>query len=388
MIAAGPSHARAFRIVAAGAAWMGAVTVPGVSKSTAGVAEDPRLLWQIDGSGTATPAGDATLVYFLSQRHEVVAVARDTGTVRWRRATGDAATLTPGSRLLATDALVIAGDYNITAFEKTSGVVAWRFVPSEGYAPGLFLGDGAPDVIMAGSPQGLVYAIDPRTGRLQWTHRLNLDPETTVYAPRIVGDVVVVSFATFKQPMSGGLMGLDRLTGRERWRQTIGGTSGLASTPAASPVLAGDRGVVATRDGVLHGFDSTTGKIRWRVPPVRPALGGDGFQQDYRALAVGSAMVVAGSMTGTVVAYGLETGTTRWQSNPIGASTGFAVAVHGDTVFVPFLTGDLMALDLSTGAERWRMGGPAVGLMRPPLAVDGRLFLAGAVGGFLSYATP
>ena len=390
MMPGSSSHARAFRIVAAGAAWMGAVTVPLPVRAPAGHEPGPRLRWQVAGSGIATPIANESRVFFLSQTHEVVAIDRQTGVVVWRRPTKDEGNLTPGSRLALTGSLVIAGDYNVTTYEASTGDIAWRFVPEVGLAPGLFLGDVHDGVVTAGSASGMVYAIDAASGALLWSRRVVPSMDATVYSPRVSGDVAIVSYVAFTRLMTGGVAAFDLRTGRQLWHRTTfaSASSGPANTPSSPPVIAGAVVIVPNRDGVIYALDTRSGRIRWHAPAATPALGRDGFRQDHRALATTMGTLIAGSLTGMVTAYDVRNGRQRWSTTPMGASAGFVVGAQGETAFVPFLSGDLLALDLRTGRERWRLGGAAVGIVRPPLLIGNQLYMSGATGGYLSYALP
>src|SRR4051812_12027945 len=72
----------------------------------------PTALWQTEGEGRGRPAIDGTTAYFLSKRHEVLALDTADGAVRWRQGTREPGDSTEGSALVLSGSVVVAGDYN------------------------------------------------------------------------------------------------------------------------------------------------------------------------------------------------------------------------------------------------------------------------------------
>lgn len=49
-----------------------------------------RVIWRVEGRGVnKVPSADATTVYFGTVDHELLAIDKLNGSVRWRRSTGD-----------------------------------------------------------------------------------------------------------------------------------------------------------------------------------------------------------------------------------------------------------------------------------------------------------
>jgi outer membrane protein assembly factor BamB len=336
----------------------------------------PRLLWQVAGEGRGIPALDVSTAYFLSIRHEVVAVHRRTGAVRWRHSTGEPGQTTAGSAVSVVDDLVIAGDYNVLAFERADGTIRWRFVPSEGYGPGLYLGAATSGRVFAGSPAARLYAIDVASGRLQWSASVSAEPETTVYAPVADDAGVVAAYIVSFEPASG----------RQQWHASFPARTGPASRPAGGPLLVGGWVVAASGDGAIHGFDRRDGALVWSIPSVHEGSGGvwDVTAQDFRALARVGPTLFAGSLTGMISAYRVATRAERWRRAAVDASTSFGIGADAELVYVPHFSGELVAVDARDGRERWRLG-RTPGFRWPP-AIDGnRLYLAGSAGGFFAF---
>ena len=95
------------------------------------------VLWRVPGEGRGVPAADDTTAYFLSARHEVVAIDRRNGSIRWRRETGEPADSTLGSSVTLAGSIVVAGDYDVYGFDRSTGAARWRFSPADGYGPGI-----------------------------------------------------------------------------------------------------------------------------------------------------------------------------------------------------------------------------------------------------------
>jgi len=347
-------------------------------------------IWHIAGEGRGLPAADSSTVYFLSKRHEVLAVEATTGTLRWRQDTAEPGDATMGSVLLVAGPFVVAGDYNVIAFDRGSGLLKWRFEPRDGYAPGIYLGSAAGGLIFTGSPAGRLYAINELSGIARWSAVIANDGKTTVFAPASDNDVVIAGYTTFAAPNVGGIVALNSATGQERWRAAFPRASGpsLGTSSAGGPVLLDEVVVAASGDGTIHAFDRTEGSIRWSIPRLSGPLPGTGAapDRDFRPLTRTGRTLVAGSLTGDVVAYDLETRRERWRYSGVShGSVALGIASDDEVVYVPYLSGRLVAINVSDGSERWRMGDGNSGFSWPPLPDGDRLFAAGSKAGFFAF---
>lgn len=97
-----------------------------------------------------------------------------------------------------------------------------------------YLGASAHGAIFAGSPHGRMYALDARTGTPAWSAAIGTGP-TTVFEPISAGPAVVAAFTTFDAPNQGGIVSLDRRTGRERWRHAFTAPDGRSLAAAGGP---------------------------------------------------------------------------------------------------------------------------------------------------------
>ncbi len=380
------------------AAALGAIALPqsGATRGVAGPPPAPPVLWRVDEEGRGRPAHDARTAYFLSTHHTVVAVESATGSVRWRQPTGEPGESTQGSSLAIDGSVVVAGDYNLTAFDRQTGARRWQFVPTLGYAPGLYLGEAAGGLVLTGSPAGRLYAVEAGSGRAVWTATVVAGRATTVFPPVLDGGSVAAGYTVFDSPHTGGAVLIEAASGREVWRAAFkrAADQRLGTGSAGGPIIA-DRVVVASSgDGTVYGFDRHRGHVVWTLPPIDtiPAivrgpqpLPPTASAPDYRPLVRAGGTLVVGSLRGDVVAYDLETRRERWRYlDSSNGSVAFGMAIDGDSVYVPFVSGRHVALALSTGMERWRTARAAEGFRWPAASDGGRIFLAGEKGGLIA----
>ena len=162
---------------------------------------------------------------------------------------------------------------------------------------------------------------------------------------------------------------LERATGQQIWRQRVAGPV------AGGPLLAGDLLYVATQavpDGRVLALSLMTGKPKWRA-----SIGGV-----TAPLALAGNLLVAVTDEGDVVAFDAATGAQRWRrslrragrTTPVPTAEGIVVATLGDSLYL---------LDSATGTVRAHLATPGVMLGTP--ASDGRrLFLATTAGRLLA----
>lgn len=326
----------------------------------------PRLVWRLAEDARGIPARDAQSVYFLTQRHELMAASVSSGRVRWRVPT-DSTGATFGSRVIVEGDMVVAGDYDLIGVDRRTGQQRWRFAPDDGGGTAIHLGDARGGVAFAGSLTGTLHAVDIETGRQRWAVSVGDAASTTVYSPVVSGSWVAASFTDFGPRAAGGVVVADVRTGAVRWRRTVPGSIGASG----NPVFAGGAVVVASRDGTLYAFDAGSGKVTWTWPRVEQLRD----EQDYRPLAVSGRIVLAGSLSGEVAAHDVMTRKVLWRRAPVVASVAFDMAAHNGVLFVPYLSGQIVALRVHDGVELWRLADQAASFRWLPL-VDGPLVFA------------
>ncbi len=314
-------------------------------------AVDGAVVWTWTGpnriDGRAVVAGDA--LYFVDGRNDLVCLNRPDGALRWRTALYDEA--------LAGKPLPDNPTFNRrTAFPLVL--------------------DGA---VYCGSADGGLYALAAASGAKLWRH----EAKAPVFSGVARHGADALMFGT----MDGSVVFLDRRTRQETFRARVGGAV------VTTPVVAGGRVIVGSRDYFLYGLDPADGSVAWKFSywfswvestPV-PA---DGLiyigASDYRR----------------VTAFDPATGRPVWGTDVRGMDWG-SPAVTAGTVFIGTAsqnipgtalehTGGIVALDRRTGAVKWQLLAPkppenSFGGYAGTLACDGtRIYAAGFDGSLIA----
>jgi outer membrane protein assembly factor BamB len=363
------------------ALWLTAIA----SRAPAGGAAVVVPRWRVSGEGRGVPAVCASIVYFLTKRHEIVSVQASTGVVQWRRSTGEPGDETLGSSVVVSGGVVMAGDYAIVGLDAATGASMWRFSPSDGYGAGLYLGEARDGFAFAGSPSGRLYGVKVSDGSLGWSVLPVAAENTTVFQPIVDADSVVAGYTTFGNPITGGLVAVDRASGRERWRREFPrGSPDAATGFAGGPVATGDLVIAASGDGQIHGFDRATGLRRWVLPPVTRA-DGRAQDRDWRALAVSRSTLIAGSVSGLLTTFDVRVRREKWRyQHPEGGSIALRITADERSVYVPHMGGLLVALDIRDGRKRWEIGGFNDGFNWAPAVVGGAAYAAASRTGLFA----
>jgi glucose dehydrogenase len=350
----------------------------------------PQPVWHVSGEGRGRPAVDESHVYFLSKRHEVLAVEAASGRMRWKQTTGEPGGITFGMGVVLSGEVVAAADIDIIAFDRRSGAMRWRFVPADGYGTGPYMGVAAEGLIFTGSATGRLHAIDDRTGRARWTAVVSDDDRTTVFGPEVDGDLVAAGYTTWVAPNIGGIVALDARSGRERWRTPFPRPSDptLGTNWGGGPLIVGDLVIASSGDGVIYAFRRDTGAIAWSIPRLDGPLDGTFVSpdRDFRPLARSGRTLLAGSLTGYTVAYDLDTRQERWRYSPrLNASVAFALTADDRVVYVPHFAGTIVVIDLADGHEVRRIGNWQRGFNWPVAVSGDRFYAAASDEGFFAF---
>ena len=356
------------------------------SASCGGPSEPPpsgRVMWTVAEAGGLVPVTDQQTVYFFSPGHEVIAVNKMTGSVRWRAAT-DAAGQLGGTNLLLVGDLVVVPDVSLYAFDRATGARKWVFQPADGDRPG-FRGistDGSS--IFAGSQTARVYAVDAATGQQKWAVPIDaIDGSATAFSPAVHNGVVYVGLKRFTTPATGALVALDASTGAEVWTHTfVPELSWQASGSLGGAVSHGGLVYASPDDGRIYAFDAVNGDVAW--VSSRVVVDGDPDRTiagDQRPLAIIDGLVIAGSLTSEdVAAYDAVSGELAWQESPRMGGTMSPLVAHEGTVFVHHLGGQLTALDATNGRVLWTDDAGPFGdpkYSAAPTAESDRLYASG-----------
>jgi outer membrane protein assembly factor BamB len=254
---------------------------------------------------------------------------------------------------------------------------------------------------------GVVYAVNARTGKRAWRYRSN----RCVAASPAVSRRLVFQVFMNRPPcnatgddLDGEVVAFYAGSGKIRWRRRIGPseTSPLfvngrlfvgdwrgkvyALKANTGKVLwtfetddqvkgavaySGGRIFVGSYDHHVYALEAGTGKQVWRVG-AQERLGSRG--RFYSTPAVAYGRVYIGSTDGKVYSFGAESGKTRW-SHDTGDYVYSSPAVWQRRVFIGSYSGEFYAFDAATGEVEWSFNanGPISG---SPTVIDGVVYFA------------
>jgi outer membrane protein assembly factor BamB len=156
------------------------------------------------------------------------------------------------------------------AFDKDTGQEVWRSLtaPDPGYCPPTIIQAGGTRQLLIWHPQA-INSLDPETGKLYWTEKLEPDYGMSICAPRQAGDHLFASGIG----SVGALFKLDQTKPAAElvWR---GRPSDAVYCSNSTPVI--DSGVIYGADcqvGCLRAVDLVSGKRLWET--FVPTTGGD-----------------------------------------------------------------------------------------------------------------
>ena len=199
-----------------------------------------KLRWKFDAHGrvSSSPAVAAGVVYAVSLDGNLYAVDAATGQQRWALATeGEHRFTRPG---------------NLGAFPPTEVVPdPWDFFLSSPVVVG--------KAVYFGSGDGHVYAVDAKTGALQWKFKTG---DVVHGSPAVSGGLVYVgSWDTY-------FYALDAATGALKWKFKTLEDNKIHLMMGIPGSAAIDHGTVyfGCRDANFYALDALTGALKWKTP--------------------------------------------------------------------------------------------------------------------------
>jgi RNA polymerase sigma factor (sigma-70 family) len=290
-----------------------------------------KELWRFEtgGSVSSSPCFADGVVYVASRDRYVYAVGADNGQLRWRFAMGEDKPFPWGFEYFISSPLVVGdrvyvggGDGCLYALDARSGVEVWkrqtggRVRSSPAYAD---------QTVFVGSADGCLYACDAAAGNLVW----RFESEGTRIPP---------NKARF-----------DRRS--------------LVSSPAIGDSVV----AIGGRDGFLYGVDRKTGKERWRFDHQRAWV--------TSSPAVAQGLALAGSGDGKFFqAVNLDDGKEKWHF-PTEAAVFGSGTISGDAVYFSDYSGEVYCLAVQTGAKLWQVRLPGRVVSTPAIAEDGVVYV-------------
>jgi outer membrane protein assembly factor BamB len=215
----------------------------------------------------------------------------------------------------------------------------------------------ADGVAYIGNARAAVTAISMRSGRVVWRH-------TTPYG-KMASSPAVIGRDLVYHTMNGGVVVLDRTTGRLRWQYDIG------SPIESSPIVRRGVDYFGAWNGRVYALDLWTHRLRWTR-----TLGA----KITSSAAIDGGRLFIGDYGGRLWALSPRTGATHWAASVGGRIYG-TPAVAGGRVFVPSSTGGSLTAFSATGQRLWRVGTGSY-VYSSPAAWGGRVFFGSYNGVF------
>lgn len=332
---------------------------PNETTLTASNVSGLNRLWTtaLGPGGESSPAVAGGTVFVGADDANLYAVDAATGAVRWTAPTG--AALTVSSPAVADGRVFIGSpDQKLYAFDAATGAQLWNTSTGAAVEAPPTVADG---VVYAASDK--LYALDPATGQVHWT--ADTGGPVAFSAPSVVGGKVYVGgFDT--QTLQGVLGGFDATTGERLWTATTFGAI------EGAPVVVGNRVYVASGFGI-QAFDAATGATLWGV--VLPS-------NAVNTPAVVDGVVYVAWEAGGVDALDAATGASIWSTTirTRAESIDFSSpAVANGVLYVGSAdaigtAGKVWALDTTGGNVLW--SAPVGGIVIGSLAVvNGRVYV-------------
>jgi len=178
--------------------------------------------------------------------------------------------------------LAIIGSCNgvIHAIDRRTGQARWKYnALQDGGRRAEFHGNPVvtADLIVLGSDDrnpdgvGYVYAFEKRTGNVRWKYRAGAG---------VMADLVREGDRLYAVTLGDELVCLDLPTGRPEWRFASGWASEEMTNISAAPAVLEGRILFGGHNGVVHALDAISGRLIWKrdvgAPVVTALVAGSG----------------------------------------------------------------------------------------------------------------
>lgn len=328
----------------------------------------------LGSSIASSPAlsSDGSTLFVGSDDHGLYAVAASTGAVRWRYATGGAVASSPAVDSRSQMVYVGSSDSRLHAVHAQSGEPSWTFRTANAISSSPVVSrDGR--AVYVGGQDGHLYAIRSATGSQLWNVTMGgggcRNPTPTCGAvwssPALSpsGELVLVG------SHDGLLHAIDARTGREAWAAPTG-KGWTDSSPAVS--ADGELALVGSEDASLYCFERKSGRLVWRF---RTGFG------VWSSPTLSGRVAFFGSSDHRVYAVDVATGAQVWSFATGGeVLSSPAVSPDGGRVLVGSFDKKLYAIDAATGVEVWSVAAESGVYSSPAFSRDGEVAYVGSLG--------
>lgn len=256
-----------------------------------------------------------------------------------------------------------------------AGQLVWRYRTSSAVVASPLVTDSG--LVIVGSTDGYIYALDRDAGRLAWKIATGgpILASASKLAQRIPAGVDAAGQPTFRSAgvlvgsSDGKLYAIEEVKGQVVWTFATDGPI------TAAAVAYGDRLLVGTRSGSIYGLDGTNGHQQW-VARVNGSIA--------YAPAVDETCAYVATSEGQVVALEANSGRVLWQNDLKAALAASPTLVRAPLMYLASRDGRLWTLDRSTGkvVSVYRESAP---LTTCAVIADGHLLVGSDKGTVFAY---
>jgi outer membrane protein assembly factor BamB len=290
--------------------------------------------------------------------------------VKWRFKTQGAMR----GRPMIADMLIIAGsaDGKLYALNKLTGIQRWSISTEAPITSSPVL---AGSMIYFVSDDNQVFAANVETGAVKWRFKMNALKGAYWEWDYFTASPVVSDGIAWIGSGDGALYALDAQTGKQRWKYET--TGRIRAAPAVTQKVV----YLPSNDGCVYALDKVSGKLLWKF-----ATDGAGYDSRksgwdrnsiYAAPLISDSLMIVASRDGKTYAVNINTHKEKW-SVTYGPTWAMSTTVGHGAVYIGWSDNDLIsAIDLQTGKERWKYKTGSVVYSKPLLTTNEVLFGSG-----------
>lgn len=203
----------------------------------------------------------------------------------------------------------------------------------------------ADNTVYFGSNDGVIYALNARSGKLIWQFKTG---------NRVMGRPTLDRGHLYVLSDDGYLYKLDRRSAKEVWKSDTHGGAVARDLPGkkseaydyltSAASVAGGLVYIGSADKRVYAVDAETGQEKWHFDT-------QGIVRSTPAAAGG--LVYFGSFDHNIYALDARTGALRWKYDTLKEVVSSPLVVEG-TVYIGSRCADLFALDAATGKIKWK----------------------------------
>jgi len=348
--------------------------------ASAGPTSAPTVKWTFKTAGpiVTTPAIADGVVYIGSMSGHLHAIDQQTGEEKWnfksRMPIASSAAVADGT------VYFVSSTGSLAAIDAATGQPRWVFAAEyerkfeaknlHGYPPAAQTIPDAWDVFTSspavvagtvyfGSGDGGVYAVDAKSGVLQWKFQTG---DVVHASPAVANGTVYIG------SWDGNMYAIDAASGQRKWTFQGGRDPAIHNQVGfqSSPAVVGDTVYVGSRDAHVYALDAATGRKKWDYPTSKSWVNGTPAVRNGTVYA-------ATSDSSRFMAIDARTGRLKFNFDAK-AYVFSSAALAGGLAYFGSHNGRLYAVDATTGQLAWQFQTEAS--KRDPMQIqdgDGRL---------------